>query len=110
MHRRFAIFAFSLLLCLPAAAHADNAGSYVLTLKDGKFSPPNLTLPANRKVKLTVKNESAMPAEFESSDLDREQVVAAHDSITVYLGPLDAGVYGYFNDFDRKVSGKIEVK
>ncbi len=110
MRNRFSLFALALLLSAPVAAHASAPDHYTLVLKDGKFSPPTLALPANAKIKLIIKNETAVPAEFESSDLDREQVVAAHDFITVYLGPLDPGVYNYFNDFNRKMTGKITVK
>ncbi len=81
-----------------AAAHAED---YVLTLKDHQFSPKMLTIPAGQKIKITVKNQDATPAEFESSDLNREKVVAANSEIIIFIGPLDAGTYGYFDDFHR---------
>jgi hypothetical protein len=107
---RFFLFSTILPLCFPVTALANNADPYVLTLKNGRFSPAELSLPAGKKVKLTVKNENPTPAEFESASLDREQVVAAHDFITLYLGPLDPGTYNYFDDFNHKITGKIEVK
>lgn len=97
-------------LMLTAAASAQ-AEDYVLTLKDHKFDPQTITLPADQKIKLTVKNQQSEPAEFESSDLNREKVVAANSEITVYLGPLDAGTYGFFDDFHRdSTTGTIVVK
>jgi plastocyanin len=90
-----------------AAAVADD---YVITEKDKKFSPEVLTIPAGQKVKVTVKNLDATPAEFESSDFDREKVVNANSEITVFIGPIDAGSYGYFDDFHRESTGKIVVK
>ncbi len=104
------LFAFAALFLPGVAARAAMPAPYTITLKNGKFTPANLSLPANKKIKLTVRNEDAMPVEFESSDLDREQVVAAHDDIIVYLGPLQSGVYNYFDDFNRKITGKITVK
>jgi len=98
---------FSAIAIIGATAHAEE---YVITLKDHRFTPQNLTLPAGQKIKLTVKNEQAAPAEFESADLSREKVVGANSEITVNLGPLDAGSYGYVDDFHRETAGTITVK
>ena len=89
-------------------AHADD---YVITLKNNQFSPKELTIPAGEKVKITVKNTDATPSEFESSDLNREKVVGANSEIIVYIGPLDPGSYGYFDDFHRDTTtGTIIAK
>src|ERR1035437_4404309 len=97
--------ALCLLILFPVAARADD---YVLSLKDHQFSPAELVLPANQKIKLIVKNLDATPAEFESADLNREKVVDANASITVFLGPMDIGIYSYFDDFHRDTtSGTI---
>lgn len=95
-----------LLLC----SAPSRAEDYVLTLKDHQFSPANLAMPANQKIQLIVKNLGPDKAEFESSDLDREQVVDVNGQITVYLGPLDPGAYGYFDDFHRETTGTITAK
>ena len=98
----------SAALLLSTSSFADD---YVLTLKDHKFAPQELTIPANQKIKITVKNLDSTPAEFESSDLNREKVVGANDDITVFIGPVDAGTYGYFDDFHRDTTtGKIIAK
>ena len=95
------------VLLLPSIARADD---YVLTLKDHQFSPKELAIPANQKIKLTVKNLDPAPAEFESSDLNREKVVAENGEIMLFIGPLDAGRYVYFDDFHRETTGTIIVK
>lgn len=95
-------------LLLSTAAQAKD---YVLTLKGNKFSPQELTIPAKEKVKITVKNEDATPAEFESSDLNREKVIAAKGQVIVYVGPLEPGKYGFFDDFHRETTtGTLIVK
>lgn len=104
---RLSLVVLSLLFGFSFAAFAAD---YTITLKDKQFSPANLTVPANQKIKLIVKNQNATPAEFESSDLDREKVVTANSEITVFIGPLDPGSYGYFDDFDRSVTGTITAK
>ena len=95
-------------LMMSALAHAED---YVLTLKNNQFSPSVLTIPAGQKVKITVKNQDATPAEFESSDLNREKVVAANSEVSVFVGPLNAGSYRYFDDFHRDTTtGTIVAK
>ncbi len=74
----------------------------VITIKDHRFSPEALKIPADKKIKLIVKNEDASAEEFESYELRREKVVSGHDQITLYLGPLKAGRYPYFGDFHQE--------
>ncbi len=98
----------SAFLMLSAAAHADD---YTITLQGNQFSPKELAIPAGQKVKITVKNLDTTPAEFESSDLNREKVVSGNNEIIVYIGPLDAGDYRYFDDFHRDTTtGTITAK
>jgi hypothetical protein len=98
-----------LALCLPtAAARADD---YTLTIRDHKFSPATLEIPANQKVRIAVVNADPTPEEFESYELNREKVVDGNSRITVFIGPLDPGTYPYFGDFHRDMAqGKIVVK
>lgn len=94
----FAASVLALFLSPIAAAHAED---YVLSIKDHQFAPRELAIPADQKIKITIKNLDSTPAEFESSDLNREKVVSANSEITVFVGPLSAGSYGFFDDFHR---------
>ena len=96
------------LLVTSAVYAADTAPT--ITLKDGAFTPANLTIPANQKVEITVVNATDKSAEFESEDLDREKVVKAGDSIKVTVGPVKAGTYGYVNDYHDETKGTITAK
>ena len=96
------------LLLVSGTAHADD---YVITLKGNQFAPQQLVIPAKQKVKITVKNLDATPAEFESYELNREKVVAAHSEVIVFVGPLDPGNYSFFDDFHRDTTkGVITAK
>jgi hypothetical protein len=81
-----------------------------LVIKDRKFIPQKLEAPAGVKFKLIVKNEDSDNAEFESTDLNREKVVPAGGEITVFLGPLDAGSYEFFDDFHHDNKGVLVAK
>lgn len=94
-----------------AMANAAEAASYVLTAKDGHFVPETLELPAGQKVIVVVKNDGPGAEEFESSDLNREKVIAPGKNIEVILGPLKAGTYAFFGDFHPSTArGQIIVK
>ena len=90
------------------ALHAPNVfaadESYSLTLKDHKFSPAELTIPAGKKVKVTVKNLDSTPAEFESDDFKAEKVVPAGKQVDVFIGPLKAGTYEFHDEYHEAES------
>ena len=96
----------SALFIMPAYA-----SDYVLTLKDNQFSPKELEIPAGQKVKVIVKNQDSTPAEFESHDLKREKIISGNSQATIFLGPLDAGKYEFFDEFHEDTTrGFVIVK
>jgi|SRR5689334_18249606 plastocyanin len=98
---RLRIFAAaaSLALALGLAFPAVAEDGFTLSIKGKTFEPNELTVPAGQKITLTVKNLNTTPAEFESSDLNREKVVTGGNTITVFIGPLRPGRYEFFDDF-----------
>lgn len=78
-----------------------------LQIKNRAFTPAELSVPADTKVKLTLHNADAIPAEFESYDLSREVVVPGGGDAVVYIGPLDKGRYKFFNDFNHAAIGVV---
>ncbi len=84
---------------------------FEITIKDHKFSPATVEVPAKQKVKLVIKNQDATPEEFESHDLNREKVIAGNSEGVVFVGPLDVGEYKFFGEFNEKTAqGKLVVK
>jgi len=106
--------AIAVLLLLGAATArpvvADDAVNIAIAIKDHQFVPPEVTVPAGRKLRITVRNEGTATSEFESADFHREKVVVAGGEITVYVGPLDAGSYDFFDDFHPQTRGHLIVK
>jgi heme/copper-type cytochrome/quinol oxidase subunit 2 len=84
---------------------------FSLVIKDHKFTPAELQIPAGVKIKLLIKNEDSTPEEFESNELHREKVVPPGQQIVVFVGPLDAGTYSFFGDFHQDTAqGKLTAK
>jgi heme/copper-type cytochrome/quinol oxidase subunit 2 len=70
-----------------------------LELAAHKFTPSEVTVPANQKFQIKVTNHDETPAEFESHDLKVEKIVVPGGSVTVNAGPLKAGTYKFFDDY-----------
>jgi plastocyanin len=102
----------SLALILATAANiAAQEASYTLVIKDHRFQPAEIEIPAGQKIALIVKNDDPTPEEFESTQLRREKVVPGGEQITVYIGPLKPGRYEFFGDFNPKTArGQIIAK
>jgi heme/copper-type cytochrome/quinol oxidase subunit 2 len=89
-----------ILACpLTAAWGGALADPIELTLKDHKFAPAELTVPAGQKFQIKVTNNDEAPAEFESHDLKVEKIVVPGGTITVTAGPLKPGTYQFFDDY-----------
>ena len=110
--KRLKITAFALAWCLgPASIALAEMQTYRITVKDHRFSPEELVIPAGQKVKIVVENLDPAPEEFESYDLKREKVITANGQIVLFIGPLKAGSYKYFGDFHPTTAqGRIVAK
>jgi hypothetical protein len=97
-----------LLLLLTSAAYAEDFQAHLI-IREHKFEPAELNVPAGQKIKLLVENQDATPEEFESNELNREKVVVGKGTITVFLGPLDAGRYPFFGDFHQETAQGVLV-
>lgn len=88
------------LVLLPATVSAADLPEFRLVLKEHVFTPTEVEVPAGQKIRLIVENQDPTPEEFESYELNRERIVPANDSITVYVGPLEPGRYEFFGEFN----------
>ncbi len=81
-----------------------------VSIRDHQFIPAEVAVPVGAKVELTVRNEQSVPAEFESTSLHREKVVGPGATVSVYVGPLEAGSYEFFDDFHPATRGRVVVR
>lgn len=91
---------FALLLLLPTLAFA-NSDSYTILIKNHRFEPSDLKVPAGKKIKLVIKNTDSTPEEFESHELKREKVISGKGKATIIIGPLAPGKYPFFGEFNE---------
>ena len=81
-------------------AHAADK-EMLLVIKNHRFEPVELKVPAGQRVKLVVHNQDSTPEEFESHALNREKVIPAGAKATIFIGPLKAGRYAFFGEYNE---------
>ena len=89
-----------ILLAFVAPLAMAQTPEFKLTIKEHRFTPSEIRVPANKKVRLLVANEDPTPEEFESYELDREKVIPARSSATIFIGPLRPGRYPFKGEFN----------
>ena len=94
-----------------APAGAASAVTLHVAIKDHRFQPAELNVPANTPVTLIVRNLDPTAEEFESNTLRVEKVVAGNSEITLNFRPLAPGRYRFYGDFNEATAqGAITAK
>jgi plastocyanin len=110
IQRRLALLAaLAASFALPAMpAHAAD-DEVLLVIRNHRFEPAELKVPADRRVKLVVHNQDSTPEEFESHALNREKVVPAGARATIFIGPLKPGRYSFFGEYNEATAKGVIV-
>ncbi len=93
-------FVLLLLAGIAGAAAAAGDTEALLTLSDHRFTPAEIQVPANARVRLVVDNQDPTPEEFDSHALNREKVIPGKTKLTIYVGPLAPGRYPFMGEFN----------
>jgi heme/copper-type cytochrome/quinol oxidase subunit 2 len=92
-------------------AHAQQATEITLSYKDKKFTPAEITAPANTAIVIKLKNLDAKAMEFESKTLHVEKVVAAGTDAVINVRAQKPGRYEFFDEYNEKTArGALVVK
>jgi hypothetical protein len=97
------------LLCLVSLSSWAADNEFALVIKEHRFQPEEVRVPANQKVKLVVHNQDATPEEFESHELNREKVIAPGTKATIFIGPLAPGRYPFYGEFNEKTARGVVI-
>ena len=101
MRKLFRILSVLCLFPLPAMADYPE---FALAIRDHRFEPAEIRVPAGQKIKLVVHNQDSSPEEFESYELKREKIIAPGSKAQIFVGPLSPGRYPFFGDFHEKTA------
>ena len=99
-------------LSAPALAQgADDPVIISLTLKDHRFAPDHVSVPAGRKVRIELSNQDSASEEFDSDDLGVEKDVTPHGQASFVIGPLKQGSYSFMGELHADTaSGSITAQ
>ena len=84
---------------LSSSVSAAEAFTVQLEMKDGELIPSTLKVPANTRIRIEVHNSGNSPAEFESTQMRKEKVLAPGAKSVVVIARLRPGQYSFFDDF-----------
>jgi len=85
------------------------AQEFNLVIRNHKFEPEEIRVPAGKRVSVYVTNEDATPEEFDSSALKVEKVIAGRSKALVRIGPLDAGRYEFMGEFHAETAKGVVI-
>ena len=97
------------LLMLAVAAYASASAAWAqepltITIRNHRFEPTELKVPAGKRVTIYIVNEDPTPEEFESHSLKVEKVIPGKSKGLVRIGPLTKGRYEFFGEFHEKTA------
>lgn len=101
--------ALALLGVTSLAVQAQEGASVRLTLKDHRFQPAEIKVPAGKAVTLQVINADPSPEEFESKTLRVEKVIAGNSEAIIPLRPLKPGRYKFFGEYNEATAQGVLV-
>src|SRR6478672_5822465 len=88
----------------PAVAQEFN-----LAIRNHKFEPQEIRVPAGKRVSIYVSNEDASAEEFESPALKVEKIIPGKSKGLVRVGPLAPGRYEFFGEFHPNTAKGVVI-
>ena len=95
------LFLAAAIIAISFLAQAEQPPEFHIIIKDHKFKPAEVIVPANTKVRLIVENQDPTPEEFESHEMHREKIIAGNKTAKILIGPLKPGKYPFFGEFNQ---------
>lgn len=97
------VLAATLMLALAVAGSVaaevpPEPHAVTLTLKDHRFTPAALDVPAGQRVRINLINLDAATEEFDSEDLRVEKDVTPNGRVSFLIGPLKPGAYSFMGE------------
>jgi plastocyanin len=97
------------MVVMALAAPDALAQEFNLVIRDHKFEPAEIRVPAGKRVSIVVSNEDATPEEFDSSALKVEKVIAGKSKALVRIGPLAPGRYEFIGEFHADTAKGVVI-
>jgi plastocyanin domain-containing protein len=100
------VSAVAAIVLAPAGLRAQDL---TITIKNHRFTPAEVKVPANKRVQITVVNDDPTPEEFESHEMKVEKVIPGKSKGVVRIGPLAPGRYPFFGEFNQATAKGVVI-
>ncbi len=107
MRLAFILTIFALALSAPVAP--AQAQDVTITIRNHRFEPAEVKVPARKRVSITVVNDDATPEEFESKKLRVEKVIAGKSKAVMRIGPLEPGRYEFVGEYHEATAKGVVI-
>lgn len=101
-------FALPIAACALFAAVATPAfaseETVTIVIKDHKFDPAEVKVPAGKRIIFIVDNQDPSSEEFESGPMKFEKIIGPKKKMRVFAGPLEPGRYNFFGEFHQETA------
>jgi plastocyanin len=105
MRLALAALTAALLAGVSTAEAAPEPHVVTLTLKDHRFTPEAVQVPAGQRIRIDLINQDAATEEFDSEDLHVEKDVTPNGRVSFVVGPLKPGTYSFMGELHADTAG-----
>jgi hypothetical protein len=88
-------------------ARADDP--ITITIRNHRFEPAEIKIPAGKRVSVVVVNDDPTPEEFEGSGIKVEKVIPGKSKALVRIGPLAKGRYDFMGEFNQATAKGVVI-
>lgn len=104
-----ALSVLSLLMFSPNLATAQETLTVEIIIKNHRFEPAEIKVPAGKPLTLVVKNTDSSAEEFESKSLKIEKVIAGKAEGKFRVRALTPGRYTFFGEFHEATAQGVLI-
>ncbi len=85
------------------------AQEFTITIKNNRFDPTELRVPAKKRFTVYVVNDDPTPEEFESQPMKVEKIIPGKSKALIRIGPLDPGRYDFIGEFHADTAKGVMI-
>ena len=93
----------------PAPRGEEEVVTFTIVIKDHRFEPSEIRVPAGKRAVINLRNEDPTAEEFDSAELNIEKVIAGGRSGVVRLRPLEPGRYSFVGEYHSDTAKGIVI-
>jgi hypothetical protein len=107
MLHRLSLLPLALLVVL--AGCGNESTGIPVSLKDHRFTPEEIHVPANQPALITLTNQDSAAEEFDSAALKVEKIVPGHETGNVRIRPLAPGRYPFMGEYHAETARGVVI-